>query len=716
LFTSLLLSGTPFQLLGGLVVGVLTRRLVGRIVESAGADRDISLDLDLPVDDDLSGFGVHLDVTANNPIEISTEGLLIAGQLNPRSSYPDVEDSRIRADGPFEFEAAGAGQLTANAPVPLNDYSWRTGDGSTLADPAPSHTYLRAGVYVASLTGTDRQLVAPRRSRHHAEVRVANRPPVLAALPELGGFEGEEIVLTADFTDAAHADAHRAMVFWGDGSLPEFAQVDEDLGPPLTRGRITARHRYCDNGIFTVTVVVEDQQGGTDRRETRAVIENLPPEVEAGADVFAHPCVPTRLTGRFTDPGWCDTHVAVWDFGDCSPPVPATVEQTHTPPEGRGTATATHCYSGCGTWQARLTVTDDDGASGTDTLIVTHSSLRNGAFEEGFRATRDGAVARHWQAHARPQGSTVPPGGIFDCESCVTFDGGMAQSVRAEGYEFAGLRQGFGANVGWEYQVTARMTVRGEGVTGWVGIDPLGGEDRAASSIVWRSLAAAEGWQGVSCRVLAEARQVTVFVEFREPGPRQLLIDAVEMQAYPCAPQDPPMDPGTTRRCIDLHTVTQTDPPGAALHDLDGFLLSYTSGRPLDLVTFGPPTGASKLRIPARSEQDHLVVELPFPTARAEALVWAAPSDLVIMQAFGAGGVLLGEADSATGERQTLTILQAGIERLELSSGQRGALHMVCIGATSPEPRDPGRRRPPHHPGPGRIRTSGPGDEGDLPG
>lgn len=689
LLTGALLSGTPFGLLGGLIVGVLTRNLVGRIVEDAGADRDINLDIDLPLDDDLTGFGVHLDVTANNPIEISTDGLLIAGQLNPRSSYPDVQESRVRVDGPFEFEAASTGQLTANAPVPSNDYSWRTGDGTTLTDPAPNHVYLRAGAYVASLVGIDTQLVVPRRSRHLAQVSVANRPPVLAALHELSGFEGDEIMLTAEFTDAAYADAHRAMVFWGDGSLPDFVEVDEDLGPPLTRGRITARHRYCDNGEFTVTVLIEDEQGGTDRRETRAVIDNLLPDVEAGADVFAHPCVPTRLVGRFTDPGWCDTHTAVWDFGDCSPPVPATIEETHSAPEGRGTATATHCYTDCGIWQARLTVTDDDGASGTDTLIVTHSSLRNGAFEEGFNRTRDGAVGRHWNGYARPLSSVLPPNDIFDCERCITFDGGTAQSVRAEGYEFAGLRQSFGANVGWEYQITARMTVRGQGATGWIGIDPLGGTDRAAPSIVWRSLTTADGWQGVSCRAVAEAQQVTVFVEFRAPQTQQGLIDIVEMQAYPCPPADtpePPKEPEPERTCIDLYILTQTNPPDATVQDMEGFSLSYASGLPLDLVTFGPPAGASKLRIPARTVPDHLNVLLPNATDFVEVLVWSAPSDRMEMRAFGAEDVLLAETSSEAGDMQTLTVEEDGIERLEISSGQRGTLHRICIGRSGRPP------------------------------
>jgi hypothetical protein len=699
LFTAALLTGTPYQLLAGLIAGVLTRRLVGRLVQSAGAERDISLDITLPVDDDLTGFGVHLDVTANNPIEISPDGLLIAGQLNPRSSYPEVLESRVRTDGPFDFEAAAPGQLTANAPVPSNVYSWRTGDGATLTEPAPSHTYLRAGTYIASLSGTDTQLVVPRRSRHFAEVRVANRPPVLAALPELSGFEGQEIVLTANYTDAAYADAHRAIVIWGDGHLPEIVEVDEELGPPQTRGRITARHRYCDNGVFTVTVVVEDEQGGTDRRETRAVIENLPPEVEAGPDVFAHPCVPTRLVGRFTDPGWCDTHSAVWDFGDCTPPFPATIEETHAAPEGRGTATATHCYTGCGTWQARLTVTDDDGASATDTLIVTHSSLRNSAFEEGFAQTRDGKVARHWQGYATPQSSIVPPGAVFDCESCVTFDGGTSQSVRAEGYDHAGLRQSFGTNIGWEYQVSARLTVRGQGATGWIGLDPLGGTDRAAPSIVWRSLAQAEGWQAVSCRAVAEARQVTVLVEFRTPQARQLLIDAVDMKAYPCVPSDSPeapQEPEPRRTCIDLHNLTQTNPPGAAVQDLDGFILSYASGQPLDLVTLGPPVGASKVRVPARSASDHLNVELPAPTGFAEALVWAMPSDRIEMRAYGADDLLLAETSSDIGDLQTLVIQQDGIERLEISSGQRGALHMVCSGtADSPADECGCKKRPP---------------------
>jgi PKD repeat protein len=61
--------------------------------------------------------------------------------------------------------------------------------------------------------------------------------------------------------------------------------------------------------------------------------------------------------GSFTDPGTLDTHTTEWDFGDGG-----TAE---------GTLTPTHVYSIMGVYTVTLTVTDDDGGVGADTLTVT---------------------------------------------------------------------------------------------------------------------------------------------------------------------------------------------------------------------------------------------------------------------------------------------------------------------------------------------------------
>lgn len=86
---------------------------------------------------------------------------------------------------------------------------------------------------------------------------------------------------------------------------------------------------------------------------------------------FILPTVHTlTFTGSFTDPGWLDTHTATWDFGDGTV-VSGTLAEENIEPDATGTTTADHVYSDPGTYTVTLTITDDDGAVGTDTMEVT---------------------------------------------------------------------------------------------------------------------------------------------------------------------------------------------------------------------------------------------------------------------------------------------------------------------------------------------------------
>ena len=141
-------------------------------------------------------------------------------------------------------------------------------------------------------------------------------------------------------------------------------------------------------------------------------------------------------------------------------------------------------------------------------------------------------------------------------------------------------------------------------------------------------LTAAEGWQALSTRAVALIDRVTVFVEFRDPARDQLVIDAVEMQAYPCLPEQEPEDPDdcpTSTICVSFADLTQTGPLGSTLN-FSGFIISKASGTNLTTVTFGAPAGARKLLIPDSDIPDRLIVTLPDEASRVVAIVSGPPS------------------------------------------------------------------------------------------
>ena len=81
------------------------------------------------------------------------------------------------------------------------------------------------------------------------------------------------VTVSGEFFDVDTSDTHTVTVDWGDGSAPEAMTVTEV--EPTQSGSFSGSHVYATGGIFTVTVSVDDGQGGITSATTTAVVTGV---------------------------------------------------------------------------------------------------------------------------------------------------------------------------------------------------------------------------------------------------------------------------------------------------------------------------------------------------------------------------------------------------------------------------------------------------------
>ena len=274
-------------------------------------------------------------------------------------------------------------------------------DGACGAVSFGSHVYADNGVYTVTVTVTDDDLGV---GNDTVLVTVNNVAPTLVAGPDQSVNEGGVVTLApATFNDLGTLDTHTATVNWGDGTLTEAGVVDETpFGPPGSTagadGTTSGSHVYADDGVYTVTVTVTDDDGGTAADTLAVTINNVAPTLVAGPDQLVDEGgIVTLAPATFNDLGTLDTHTATINWGDGTPTEVGVVSEVPFGPPGStagadGTTSGNHVYADDGVYTVTVTVADDDGGTATDTLAVTVGNVTPTVDAGPDQTTNEGSV------------------------------------------------------------------------------------------------------------------------------------------------------------------------------------------------------------------------------------------------------------------------------------------------------------------------------------
>ncbi|MFQ5812688.1 MAG: PKD domain-containing protein [Anaerolineae bacterium] len=245
------------------------------------------------------------------------------------------------ADGPYQAVTGEyitfTGEKSYDPDGEIVSWQWDFGDGSPGYGQVEIHYYGKPGVYNVTLTVTDDDGAS---DSHTTWAEIGEPvPPVADADGPYWGVVGEYIT----FTGEKSYDRDGEIVSWhwdfGDGST--------DYGQVVT-------YAYEEPSTYNVTLIITDNDGASDSDTAAAEIGKPiePPVADADGPYEGWVDEYIRFTGEKSyDP---DGKIVSWqwDFGDGS--------------KGSGEV-VTHVYKEPGDYKVTLTVTDDDGASDSDT-------------------------------------------------------------------------------------------------------------------------------------------------------------------------------------------------------------------------------------------------------------------------------------------------------------------------------------------------------------
>jgi PKD repeat protein len=263
--------------------------------------------------------------------------------LFPTNSAPIANFSYSPTNPPVgawgQFDASSSSDSDGT----IASYVWNFGDGSTDSGIGVWHRFNSPGTYIVTLTVTDNDGASDTMTQA-VQVGTSNQPPN-AAFSATPTNPMVNAWVQFDATAAADTDGTIASYVWnfGDGSTGTGSLV---------------WHQFTSSGTYIVTLMVTDNDGATD--STSLAIQVGPSNQSPVAGFTFSPTIPAvnawvQFNGSASfDPDGSIANYA-WDFGDGTSDIGGAVW---------------HRFSAAGIYVVTLTVTDNNGATDTNTQTI----------------------------------------------------------------------------------------------------------------------------------------------------------------------------------------------------------------------------------------------------------------------------------------------------------------------------------------------------------
>ncbi len=228
------------------------------------------------------------------------------------------------------------------------NYTWDFDDGTFGYGESPSHNYTKSGTYNVTLTVWD---FANNKATDSITVFVNNALPIAEAGIDQIVDEGDMVFFDGgDSYDSPSDKSNLIYTWYFDGGI-------------VLTGR-TVSHVFLDDGIYMVTLTVEDDNSEIDSDTLNVTVNNVAPHANIGGPYSGEEGSPVGFLGSAVDPG-NDTFTYEWDFDESD-------GITYSDFTGQNPL---QTWPDDFTGTIYLRVTDDDGGVGINSTTVTINNV-----------------------------------------------------------------------------------------------------------------------------------------------------------------------------------------------------------------------------------------------------------------------------------------------------------------------------------------------------